>query len=211
MYIVVYFVTCIVSGITGEKQYSLINKYSKEAIMIEPASSELIDSSPEMLAEIKPLDRRHHSAFLMKMKGMKVSRIAEVFGVSERTVFRWFTAYEQEFREGFEAVPAANLIAKQLAVLEEIERLNLAEANECESNRDRIGFYRVALIARGKIIDLMTQTGVIPKEPEKVYSVMVEKKPKSLDTKPEAEVSREELERRIMQLLRFGRELPPLG
>jgi len=65
---------------------------------ISPATNPPSDT-PEPL----PGDQRPRESYRLKMRGMKPAAIAKVFGVVERTEFRWIAAHVEEFRESFES------------------------------------------------------------------------------------------------------------
>lgn len=111
------------------------------------------------------------------MQGFAIPKIARLFRVSERTIHRWLAQHVDEFRESFENVPACNLIAEQLQDITEMERIAMTESMKAGSKRDKYGLLKAAMQARQMRIDLMLKTGVLPQEPARLYSVMVEEKP----------------------------------
>ena len=176
---------------------------STSILFVDPPAPHTAPKSTEITTH----DVRPHNAYRMKMRGMQVSAIAKAFGVCERTIHRWFAQHVDEFRESLESQPAANLIARQLAELEEMQQHALTEAANCGSKRDKVAFLKTALSAKSQIIDLMLSTGVIPKTPEKLYTVMIDEKRVTGSAGEETVRSTDEIKENIIKLLKNCRSI----
>ena len=191
-----------------------------------------VERTPEEIERDKlaalSLDDKAAKAFDNQMRGVPVSAIAAAFGVDQSTVYRWLNQYSQTYRQRIEQQPAANLIAESLLFLTRIEELCLYEANQSEADGgtydsktgevsrpksfqaggNKAKFIQSAMKARQMKNDLMLQTGILPKEPEKLYHAFTDEKLKS-DEETSTDVSRtsDEIRKDIEKLLSKGRTI----
>ena len=188
--------------------------------------------SPEEIERDKltalSLDEKAAKAFDNQMRGVPVSAIAAAFGVDQSTVYRWLNHYAQTYRQRIEQQPAANLIAESLLFLTRIEELCLYEANQSEvdggtydsktgevsrpktfqASGNKAKFIQSAMKARQMKNDLMLQTGILPKEPEKLYHAFdVEKREKEEEIGTAITRTPDEIRKDIEALLSKGRTL----
>jgi len=167
---------------------------------------------------------RQEKVLDLKMRGISNTAIARALGVDPSTIWRDLKKAREEYREGLENEPAANLIAESLMFLDRVEEVCLFEANQTAASsvkvdpdsgevirdgaasktRDKIQFIRAALTARDMKTKLMLDTGVIPKEPEKLYhSIKPEQEVEEVtDFREEAEIRQQ-----VIELLKRGRNL----
>lgn len=139
-------------------------------------------------------DERMHRAFALKMRGFTVADIARVLKVNRSTIDRDLSAYTNQFRESLEQEPAANIIAESVLWLDDIERMCLFEAQQSGDDTridpedgtatviksgDSVTKNRwviSAMKAREMKTKLLSDTGVIPKDPDRIYHRIVESK-----------------------------------
>ena len=160
----------------------------------------------------------------LKMRGISNSAIAKALGVDPSTVWRDLRRARESYRETLENEPAANLISESLMFLDKIEEVCLFEASqsgmadakvdpvtgevtrESSSNgRGKFQFIRAALTAREMKTKLMLDTGIIPREPDKLYHTMKkddEEDKKTLDVRDATEIRDQ-----VLELLKRGRNL----
>jgi len=130
---------------------------------------------------------RAHRAFELKMRGMPITTIAEMLGVNRSTIHSDLRTHTEMFRESFEGVPAANIIAEGVAFLDEIEMVCLREISgpqddeivdlatntvtkrKSGNDSDRNQWVKSLLKAREMKTKLLMDTGVIPKVPERLW------------------------------------------
>jgi transposase-like protein len=155
-------------------------------------------STPEekKRAELSDLndEEKRAQAYAWKLQGQSTEVIARAFGIDSRTIRRWFLRTESDFREQFETQTAANIMSESLLFLGNIEEMAMYEANqsagdeqeydlksrkvktpkEVERNAKHITakMLVVALKARGMKLDLLLETGVLPKDPGRLYRTM---------------------------------------
>ena len=191
-----------------------------------------VDKTPEEVERDKltslSLDEKAAKAFDNQMRGVPVSAIAAAFSVDQSTVYRWLNHYAETYRQRIEQQPAANLIAESLLFLTRIEELCLYEANQSESDGgtydsatgevsrpksfqasgNKAKFVQSAMKARQMKNDLMLQTGILPKEPSKLYHAFTDEKRTEEDEISTA-ISRssDEIRQDIEALLSKGRTI----
>lgn len=128
----------------------------------------------------------------LSRQGIANKELARFFSVSTRTIYDWLRRDLQSLREEMEAKPAIELIIEQMADLEAYEKLCMYEASHL--GRDQIEIdpetgekrlvegkenvrvldqktklIQLAISIRKMRIDLYSQTGIIPKQPDKLY------------------------------------------
>jgi hypothetical protein len=200
-------------------------------LLRELEETPLAAESPEDIErerlKLLSLDEKAAKAFDYQMRGIPVSAISTVFDVDPSTVYRWLSHYAQKFRQRIEQEPAANLIAESLLYLTRIEELCLYEANQSGSDGGaidpktgevvrpkasqasaiKVKYIQAAMKARQMKTDLMIQTGILPKEPERLYHAFTEEKRGAKDSEDAATRTSEEIRSDVEQLLSRGRTL----
>lgn len=174
-----------------------------------------------------PREAKRAKALQMQMVGIPIPNIATTFEVTTPTIRSWLAECAAEYRRTFEQESAANILSESLQWLENIEQICLYEIDQtCESELDpdtgevkkkrtnhtkmmRHKYVSAALKARAMKIDLLIQTGILPKEPERIYHTMEdEKREDSAEiAAKESEKTQEELAKEILILLEKGRSL----
>lgn len=138
----------------------------------------------ELLTE----EEKELKIFEMKMRGMPVSGIAHAFGMTPGEVRKSIQRYSDKFRHHYETESPANLIAETLAFYERLEEICLYEIDAIEqrstvktsagvsvnqtTDPEKRRYIETAGKARDARIKLLLETGLIPKEPEKLHSIM---------------------------------------
>lgn len=203
------------------------SKKSKEEIEAEERR-QLAEKNKTTLNSL-PDDRKKAKAYEMKLQGFSVVSIAQIFGVAPNTIRKWIQDHASEFTGIIETSPAANIIAETLLFYENLEMLCLNEIKELPDNKvitdlktgetsTRLDYdaktlkqkYVLTLMQlRKQSVDLMQSTGMIPKEPERLYHTMEREKPIDSDAAlaKKEERPKEELVDKVMQLLAKGRHI----
>lgn len=162
------------------------------------------------------------------MRGESPHNIAKRKGISVATVYNDLNAIARKFREQILQVDPMTLVAENLHVLDEMERVALYEvmqASRCKhkqviknaegddvevemeiSDPNKSKFMSTALKARQAKIDLLLQTGIIPKEPEKMFATL-QNLEKPIDGDEGDERTPEEIQESIEQLIKRGRRM----
>mgnify|MGYP001608785976 CR=1 FL=1 len=196
--------------------------------------SSLLDSLDEesdrtpILIDKETDEEKLASAYDMRSRGKSTLVIARHFGVTQATIRSWILNYVQDYTTTFENQPKAHLIAEHLLFLSKLEDICLFEVDQVdlvdiapdpvtgEVVRKRTAFNSAAkqrfvvaaLQARKMKIDLMTTTGILPKEAEKIYHTLAgdridaDKKGGFIETK-----TKEEMMQQILILVETGKVL----
>lgn len=128
----------------------------------------------------------------LSRQGIANKDLAKFFSVTPRTIYDWLRKDLESIREEMEAKPAIDLIIEQMADLEAYEKLCMYEAShlgrdqieyDAETGQKRVvegkdntkvldqktKLVQLAVSIRKMRIDLFTQTGIIPKQADKLY------------------------------------------
>lgn len=133
----------------------------------------------------------------LNRKGVSQKEIARLFGVTPRTIYDWLRKDMEHVVMEFEEKTALDLIVEHLADLSAYEKLCMFEASHfgqdhLEFNPETMKAVRGAVTTKelevkikfidlaGKFrqaqLNLLTQTGVIPKVPDRIYSTVKDNK-----------------------------------
>ena len=129
----------------------------------------------------------------LSRQGIPNKELSRFFSVTPRTIYDWLRKDLEAIREEMEAKPAIDLIIEQMADLEAYEKLCMYEASHL--GRDQIEYdpetgetrliegkentkvldqktklVQLAVSIRKMRIDLFSQTGIIPKQADKLYA-----------------------------------------
>jgi hypothetical protein len=115
--------------------------------------------------------------------------------------------YRKAYREQLERTPILHLIAERLARYEALATAALADAERACTDRARKGHRETALKYYRAFDLLALETGIIPKEPTKIYTAVEHLKPASVAVTDPAERPREEIIASIIKLLGQGRQI----
>lgn len=161
---------------------------------------------PNAVAIIDLKDKQRQ-AYAMRKSGRKANQIAKQFGVDKSTIYRWIEAHRDDFRQMLENTPPLNIIAQELADLETIEQEARDSAGNTKSERQKNSFLTTALKAKKVRHHLLLETGVIPKEPTKIYNVVNEMKPFDKREEKREERTKEELVEDVLKAIKYCRRL----
>jgi len=146
-------------------------------------------------------------AFRLSLAGKTQDEIAATMGISRRTVCRLLDDYREIYRRQLERVPTLHLIADRLLQYEELAAEALADVAKATSDRARNAHRNTALKFLRAADSLALETGLIPREPEKIYSAIEHIKPAEMADKELPERSKEEIAASIVELLRHRRSM----
>jgi len=150
-------------------------------------------------------DARHREAYRLHRAGQTMSQIAHAFGVSERTIYRWIESYEDQYRGSIEGKPVLNLIAEELAKLDDLEREGMREAAATKFPTQRRGYLLIALKAMTARHALLLEVGILPREPTKIYGALQELKPLVAESGADHTRTEEQIRDDILALLQSSR------
>lgn len=153
------------------------------------------------------VDERHREAYLMKRSGEQIKAIASKFGVDVRTIHRWLMTYEENYRKALEEKPMVNLIAEEVAKLDEMEHTARKLASASRSDAHCRGYLNLALKALIAKQQFLLNVGVLPTEPAKIYTTISSNQPGDSRTSSSDERSDEEIQQNIIELLKHARSL----
>jgi len=131
-------------------------------------------------------------AWQYRMRGIPVQNIGTMFGVDRRTIYRWFSNLKRQFREIFERETSADLMSEVFMELDDqiaTVRYDITQLEQDGKELDANGKvleppdkfqtinarqrYQKQLLDLVKMkTDLMLQTGIIAKEPERMYHTL---------------------------------------
>lgn len=111
------------------------------------------------------------------------------------------------YRKQIEKLPTLHLIAERLLRYDELATEALADAQKATSDRAKNAHRNTALKFMKAFDSLALETGVIPKEPEKIYSAIEHIKPAAVAEKELPKRSKEEIAASILELLRYKRSM----
>ena len=162
----------------------------------------------------------------MKLSGVPAQVIASAEGINVSNVYKHLRRAAEEYREQIENVPAANLVAESLQFLDHIEAMCMQEANSADAekkivdpktgdvtvlpktnvHRSKLAYLRAALAARDAKMKLMLDTGVMPREPDKIYHTL---KGETGEDGEDYSVDRtkEQVRESVLELLRRARQI----
>jgi len=204
---------------------SLIETLKDLDVVSSESSSEGL--SEEMILIEDDMLRKQAQVYEMhELQGIPVSGIAAAFEVSQSTIYNWISEEKRRFREILEVQPKAEIISDSLQFLGNLRQMALFESNQSESSVDvdsstgivskkpggyirRLKFMTLAKSVEALRLDLMKDTGVLPKVPEHIYhSLGDEKRVVGEGTEVAEERTAEEIATNITRLITTGRALP---
>lgn len=165
-------------------------------------------------------EEKIRQAIEWRYQGISVHAISKSFGVTEKQVRKWLKRSAQDYRESLEGTTAADLISEHMMFLDQIENTCLEEANYLkaegiksaenragidprelsDNKKNQIRFLTTALKARETKITLAQDTGIIPKEPERLYHSLEGQKQDSSDSSKPVHSKEEALKDILEQL-----------
>ena len=159
--------------------------------------------SPEVRPERLEQMRR---AFSLHLGGSTYDEIGEALDVSRASVGRLLSEYRTLYRKQLENVPTLHLISERLAKYESIAESAMRDAESATSDRARQSHSTVALKAMRAFDALALDVGVLPKEPDRIYSATIDLKPADLAAGDKAETrTAEQIRADTHELLKHSR------
>jgi len=172
---------------------------------LEASPVSVVESADDVSPERLELMRQ---AFALHLAGETYEQIAERLDVSRASVGRLLAEYRSAYRKRLETEPTLHLIAERLSRYEAIAATALRDAESATSDRGRHSHRQTALRAMRQFDELALSVGVLPKEPEKIYSATINMKPSDLRSDGETDPrSAEDIAADIQRLLKHTRVL----
>lgn len=153
------------------------------------------------------LDQRFHDAYRMKLAGRAMQDIADTFGVCRETVWRWCCKVEIEAQEQLANVPVFNIIAREVARLDDLEQQARASAEATKSDRAKAIFLSEARRAAVSRQSLLLSVGIIPKMPDQIFRVTATFKPDEGAAIPPERIPRTEAIARLIESMETARRI----
>lgn len=188
------------------------------------------DSDDPEILDLRDVDKLRHVQEL-KMQGIPVTTLAKLFKVSVSTIYNWLNKNTENFRNRLEQLSRADIISEHLQWLQTLEEMLLYEATQVASSGEveidpktglvkkderlsvsmrllKLRFLNAARNTRQTQIDLMKDTGVLPKAPEHIYHTMSQEK-KTVDESGSVGDVRtpEQIKENITKLITYKRQL----
>jgi len=165
------------------------------------AATEVAESVDEISPERLELARK---VFSEKCRGTTQEGIAESLSISRSTVCRLLVEYRLIYAKSLAETPTLHLVSQELARLEENESHLREKAATTVSERLHLGYLRLAHDVTKTRLNLLLETGVIPKEPTKLLTLTGHLDSGRGEDDPRTD---DEIMSDIMKLLAKGRRL----
>ena len=200
-----------------------------DSLEVDKPSKGLSSKEESMASDLrrKSDEEKIAAAFEWKMRGIPIPHISRMFGVNPSTIYRWLSRYAQDYREHLENQPKANIIAESLQFINRLEEVCMYEITQLDGGGDaevdpdtgevtrtrsnnevnqKVKWVDTALKCERTRLRLMLDTGVLEKEPEKIYHTL-RGKDEGADKRVEEDRTEEELMSDINDLLKKGRRI----
>lgn len=168
-------------------------------------------------------EERVRTAAEWKQRGMPIIEIADFFGVSQRTIYNWIKIHRDTYVQELEECKALDVVVKHLSDITNLGDLCLQIAHQIGqekaldprtgeiihrkgSLRDQAEMLRLVRDFKRMEIDLQQSTGILPKEPERIYSKLEEMQ-RAGDVVEDEVLPRPELERAALDRLQKQKHL----
>lgn len=203
----------------------------------EPGPRPAVDS-PEPVGDLRPTDlynqyntteERRNAAYSLKFEGWSTSMIANSFGVTHETVYRWMKDAIEDHRKRLESDVGADIIADSLLFFDHLEQTVLyelrimGEENTSLSSSGRvvrkndplkmgetkIKFIEAAAKIRRQKIMLLRETSILSGDKDKAYQDWRGKADVVETVKDER--SEDDIQKDIEKLLKHGLTIKPKG
>jgi len=169
-------------------------------------------------------DNRMVRVWQLRIRGLTTMAIAKALGISVSTVYSDLKEVGRRYREELLKVDPVTIVAENMQWLDEMERIALYELHQASTQKQKVidaatgatteveiqdpnksRFYLAALQARKMRLDLLIQTGIIPRERANLFDALEQ----SATTEAEKgrERSVEEIRADIERLMKHGRTL----
>lgn len=181
----------------------------------KPVPSKMNDSTRDLA----------NRAYSMRSEGLTVKEIATFFGKPESTIYRWLRDVVKEHREFLQQQTASEVIADALLFFDQLEQMYLSEINLLDVSdarvvdpvtgevtirqidpriiQTRLQCLKNAMDARKGKLDLLTNVGLVPKSPDRIYKDWKGREEKDESQVEEVKEKRapEEIRENIVRLL----------
>lgn len=196
----------------------------------ESSAGELLnreDSPTGISTELVESDKRLQDVYELLNRGVRPESIAKKHGVSVSTIYRWKRQAVELYRESLEQTPVLDIISDHLMFLDQLERLTLYELemlrpdgtminadgtqailDPLKARRLRLEYLKAAREIRKEKVTLQTTSGIIPRQPERIYTTIEREKSTAGTNENAVERSAEEIKQAIVGLLGQGRRMP---
>lgn len=144
-----------------------------------------------------PTEKKKRNCFKWHHQGVSKKELSSFFGVSLRTIYQWLKDENSGLLDEFEVKSGIELLIEQFSELEQYEKLCMLEASHLGNSQlevdpetgekrlkaptgkgldSKVKFMELARKFREMQINLLTQTGLIPKQPDKIYTTIKDNK-----------------------------------
>ena len=192
-----------VAAVTDENAGSAEGGGSVTLIPIPQAPTiiETIEAASDTATVSRGITPEMRKAAEYRMRGKTLQQIADELGKQRQTISRWLSVVADEAREHLETQSGVNLLTDEIERLNDIEAKARKAATYTGSSRQRTMALNTALRACAQRADLMLKSGLIPKEPDRIYQQVISLKPqeKNPDETGQDQRTKDELIDELMQ------------
>jgi len=143
----------------------------------------------------KPAAAKRAHAYQLRLQGKTVRWIAALYDVDAGTVYKWLKQCTEEYLSSFETNSGAEVVADNLAFLDELEAICLAEISAAgkepefdtktgtfktktspDASKEKNTWVQTLLKVRDSKIKIQAQVGIMPSEADGLYRKVDENK-----------------------------------
>lgn len=198
-----------------------------------PALSTGKPSSEKKFKEDTPIEDsetkdKYVEVYELLLKGVPVSAIAKRYSVDRSTIYRWKQRAVELYREQLETTPVVDIVVDHLAFFDQIEQMQLYEAQMLKSDgkvidertgevisqgdplavkKAKMDFIKAAVNTRKTKVDLQVTAGIIPKQAERIYTSIDREKQTVESSEGKIDRTREEITNQILSLVSQSRSI----
>lgn len=105
----------------------------------------------------------------LRVLGMKVPQIAQIYGVTERSIWNYLRRARELFSRAAKNLNHDEILGETVKTLERIRTMAMRHFHLCEENNAvKVGYLNAALRATEKLVQLYQEVGVLVKMPERL-------------------------------------------
>jgi hypothetical protein len=105
----------------------------------------------------------------LQVLGMKVPQIAQIYGVTERSIWNYLRRARELFSRAAKNLNHDEILGETVKTLELIRTMAMRHFHLCEENNAvKVGYLNAALRATEKLVQLYQEVGVLVKVPERL-------------------------------------------
>ncbi|MEJ2069426.1 MAG: helix-turn-helix domain-containing protein [Syntrophobacterales bacterium] len=105
----------------------------------------------------------------LQVLGMKVPQIAQIYGVTERSIWNYLRRARELFSRAAKNLNHDEILGETVKTLERIRIMAMRHFHLCEENNAvKVGYLNAALRATEKLVQLYQEVGVLVKVPERL-------------------------------------------